>query len=533
MNGMVDQVIEEVRGAWRFRWLAMSAAWAVCIAGWLFVFSMPDMYEASAKVFVDTRTALRPLLQGIAVESDVDSQLNMVKQAMLGRPQLERVARETDLDMRADTPEAFAMVIDRLRSRIQIAGGTNREESGGLYVISYQDPKREKSIEIVDKLLSSFVEDTLGGNREGAESAQKFLRDQLADYERRLSDAEQRLASFKKKNVGMMPGEQGDYFSRLQNEMDAAKKAEATLSVALSRREELQRQLKGEAPFVAGMNPAMGGGGQKSNNGGSGDTSTRIQEAQTRLDELLLRFTDKHPDVVATRETVEQLKQRRQAEIEALRRGDPGAAAAAGASSNPVYQSIQLALNQTEVEIASLRGELGERQRKVNQLRGLVDTVPEVEAEFSRLNRDYDVTKTQYTTLLDRLEKARLSEQADETGVVKFQIVDPPAAGFDPVAPNRVLLLAIVLLAGLGVGGGLAYLLHQMRPVFNNVRSLTEVTGIPVLGSVSMTWLDKKRAESRLRKLAFSGVAGMLLVTFFGVVLFHGVAVRLMQRVVS
>ena len=201
-----------------------------------------------------------------------------------------------------------------------------------------------------------------------------------------MSDAEQRLADFKKKNVGMMPGEQGDYFSRLQNEMDAAKKAEATLSVALSRREELQRQLKGEAPFVAGANSTLGGGGQKSNGGGGGDTSTRIQEAQTRLDELLLRFTDKHPDVVATRETVEQLKQRRQAEIEALRRGDPGAAAAAGASSNPVYQSIQLALNQTEVEIASLRGELGERQRKVTQLRGLVDTVPEVEAGFSRLN---------------------------------------------------------------------------------------------------------------------------------------------------
>lgn len=533
MSQIVNQVIDELRGAWRFRWLAMGLAWLVCLAGWLFVFAMPDMYEATAKVFVDTRTVLRPLLRDLTVESDVDSQLTLVRQAMLGRPQLERVARETDLDLRAETPEARAAMIDTLRTRISIQGGPggDRDASGGLYVISYQDSNRDKSIEVVDKLLNSFVEDTLGGNREGSETAQRFLVKQIEDYEKKLSEAENRLAEFKKKNVGLMPGEQtGDYFSRLQNEIDAAKKAESMLGVALSRREELQRQLRGEVPFVAGGSSTSG---PKSGGGGANDTTARIQEAQARLDDLLLRFTDKHPDVVATRETLEQLKQRRDAEVEALRRGDPGAMANAGAASNPVYQSIQLALNQVEVEIAALRGEIAERNRKVGQLRSMVDTVPQVEAEFARLNRDYEVTREGYRELVDRLQKARLSERADETGVVKFQVVDPPAAGFSPVAPNRIRLLAVVLVAGLGLGGGLAYLLHQLRPVFNNSRSLGEITGLPVLGAVSMTFVDRKRAESRLRKLAFSGAAAALVLVFFGVVLFQSAGARLMQRVIS
>jgi polysaccharide chain length determinant protein (PEP-CTERM system associated) len=377
MTAILDQIIDQLRGAWRFRWWAMAAAWLVSVGGWLFVFTLPDMYEASAKVFVDTRTALRPLLQGLAVDSDVDSQLMMVRQAMLGRPQLERVAQEAQLDLGASTPQQRAVLIDKLRSRISIEGGGNREVSGGLYTIKYQDPRRDKSIEVVDKLLTSFVEDTLGGKREGSENAQRFLRDQIADYERRLSEAEARLADFKKKNVGLMPGEQGDYFSRLQNEMDAAKKAQATLSVAVSRRDELQRQLRGEVPFVSG-GASTTANGQRNNGSGGGDTNSRILETQARLEELLLRFTDKHPDVIAMKETLTQLRARRDEELAALRRGDPGAAARSGAASNPVYQSIQLALNQTEVEIAALRGEVGDRQRKVAELRALVDTVPEV-----------------------------------------------------------------------------------------------------------------------------------------------------------
>ena len=123
MNQAVEKVIDELRGAWRFRWLAMCLAWVVCIFGWLFVFSMPDMYQATAKVYVDTRTVLRPLLDKLTVETNVDSQLALVRQGILGRPQLERVARETDLDLRAETPAQRASLIDALRSRISIEGG--------------------------------------------------------------------------------------------------------------------------------------------------------------------------------------------------------------------------------------------------------------------------------------------------------------------------------------------------------------------------------------------------------------------------
>jgi polysaccharide chain length determinant protein (PEP-CTERM system associated) len=519
MQELIDKLLDDLRGAWRFHRIAIVVAWTVCLVGWLGILLLPDMYEARARVFVDTRTALKPLLQGLAIDQDVNAQINFVRQSLLSSPQLEKVARSSGmLDATVDTPEKRAQIIDDLRTHITLTvvsaaeQGSERETSGGtIYAIQYLDKARPRALQVVETLLNTFVEDTLGGKRQGSQNAQKFLQDQIRDYEQRLRASEDRLAAFKKTNVGLMPTEQGDYFSRLQNEIDAASKVQGDLALAQARRTELGRQLRGDETLAATSASPGGLPGAPAAN----DTLSRIKETQTRLDELLLRYTDRHPDVIAQKETLGQLKQRRQSEIEALRRGDPNAAAASGASSNPVYQSIQLSLNQADVEVASLRRQLSDHQSKVAELRARLDTMPQVEAEYARLNRDYDVTKTQYTALVDRLDKSRLGEEADTSGSVKFNVIDPPAADFQPVSPKRALLVIGVLAAGIGLGIGVAYLLHLLRPVFNLPRALSEATGLPVLGVVSLARLAQHQSTRRRSYLWCS--AGLLLLVVVGI----------------
>jgi polysaccharide chain length determinant protein (PEP-CTERM system associated) len=490
MNVIVEEVLEEVRGAWRFRWWALAAAWLLGVLGWAVVMLLPDMYEGRATVFVDTRTALRPVLQGLAVEQDVEAELNFVRQSLLGAPQLEKIARDVGLLNPAltDVRERVS-VIDGLRDRIAItvtsaSSSEGAREAGSIYGIVYQDRNRARSLKVVGELLNTLIVDTLGGKRQGSQDAQKFLETQIRDYETRLRAAEDKLADFKKHNVGAMPTEEGGYFARLQSEMDAVKTAQTALSVAMSRREELTRQLNGESPLSAAATPGLVPGGPGAAAGG-GDTLSRIRETQAHLDELLLNYTDKHPDVIAARQTLAELTARRASEIESLRRGDASALANSGAAANPVYQSIQLALNQADVEIASLRRQLGDHQSRVADLRRALDTMPKVEAEYAQLNRDYDVNKTQYTALLTQLEKAKLGQEADTNGSVRFEIVEPPNAEYRPVSPHRSLLVLVVLGLALGCGAGLAYLIQMLKPVFWSVRTLAENTGATVLGAVS------------------------------------------------
>jgi polysaccharide chain length determinant protein (PEP-CTERM system associated) len=514
MQDLLQMVLDMARGAWRFRRFALMLAWLVAILGWVAVFVLPDLYQASSRVFVDTRTAVKSATAGLTLESDVGAQLNLVRQSLLSHPQLEPVAAEMGIiDRRTMNPQQTLAALAKMRERIELSvisgGDSSDKDAGSIYTIRFSDPSRDRALRVVQILQNNLIENTLGGKREGSEGAQKFLEAQIRELEKRLATAEDSLAAFKKAHVGLMPDNTGGYFQRLQLEIDAVSKSRSSLAVAMSRREELARQLKGDIPIVASSGSSPMPQGQSS----AGDTMARIKETQARLDELLLRFTDKHPDVVAARENLAQLKARRASEVDALRRGDAAAIAASGVSANPVYQSIQLQVNQTDVEIAQLRRELSGHQANVEELRGSLDTMPQVEAEYARLNRDYDVTKANYTALVERLEKSRLGEEASTSGSVRFDVVEPPNADFNPISPKRSLLVVGVLFAALGMGAGLAFLLHQLRPIFTSVKTLTDGTGLQVLGSVSMAWLEHQSNNRRKSYVRYAvAVAGLLLV---------------------
>ena len=528
----LDKVIDQIRSGWRFRWVALAVAFVVVLIGWTFVFALPDLYQADARVFVDTRTALKPALQGLTTEQNVDAQINYVRQSLLEGPQLERIARSTgvlptlivDERSQAKILSAFA---NRVTLTVLSAGnqGDERSTAGTIYSFSYFDENHERSLRVIKALLDTFVEQTLGGKREGSEQAQQFLAAQIKDYEQRLSSAEDRLATFKKQNVGLMPSEQGGYFAQLQNETDAAKKAESELSVAVSRRDELTRQLHGDAAIsAAGPSlPATGGRGVS----GASDTLSRIQEAQAKLDELRLKYTDKHPDVIAALATLEELKDRRVAELESLKRGDAGAIASSGAGNNPVYQNIQLELNKEEVGIAALRRELAQHQTTVADLRQRLNSAPQVEAEFQQLNRDYDVNKTQYAALVESYQKARLGERADNAGSVRFEVVLPPSAAVTPVWPKRTAFLAGILIAGVGAGIGLAFVLHVVNPIVSSVVAINELTPLPVLGVVGVAFPSLHRRHFRRGAFGFSAAAACLLIAFVIAVMLNRSGVRL------
>jgi polysaccharide chain length determinant protein (PEP-CTERM system associated) len=517
VNPLINEIRDQVAGSWRYRWYAVAVAAALALVGWLAVFGLPDVYEADASVFVDTRTALKPALQGLTVEQDIDGELSFVRQSLLADPSLQRIARETGL-LAATIPDRQRQeLLARMRGRITISvrSANGREEeratAGSIYHIAYQDSDRSRSLRVAGILLDSFANETLGGKREGSENVQQFLQTQLTDYEKRLRVAEDRLAEFKSRHIGLMPTDQGGYFAQLQKESEAVAGMKTKLAEAQSRRAALIRQLHGDvAVAAAAPGQAAGGAGSK----GSLDTLSRVDEAQARLDELLLRYTDAHPDVIAARQTLEELKRRRATEIESLRQGDPAAAASSRASANPIYQSIQLALNQVDVDIADLSTELMQHESKVTELRRYVDTAPQVEAEFSQLNRDYDVNKVQYTALLANLQKARLGERAVGAGSVRFEIVQPPTAPFGPVWPRRKLLLLGVLAAALAVGASLAYGLNYLFPVVSSGDAPWRLLGVPVLGRVTVAFPERERRVFRRDLLRISMATACLFVAF-------------------
>ena len=529
MNPLINEVWDQVTGSWRFRWLALAVAAALALAGWVAVFSLEDRYEAGASVFVDPRTALKPALQGLTTEQDIDAELSFVRQSLLAGPSLQRIANQGGLLPAAATDQQRQALLAGMRARIDISANSangheeDRNTVGNIYHIAYQDRDRARSLRVVGILLDTLVNETLGGKREGSENAQQFLESQIADYEKRLRLAEDRLAAFKSKHLGLMPQEQGGYFAELQKESDAVATVKTKLAEAESRRATLLRQLHGDVALTAAAGGQGGGAGSK----GALDTQSRIEEAESRLDDLLSKFTEKHPDVVATRATLEALKRRRAQELQGVRDGDPAAVAASRASTNPVYQSVQLHLNEVDVEIADLNIERAQHEAKVADLRRYLDSAPQVEAEYAQLNRDYDVNKAQYTALLASLQKARLGERAVSAGSVRFEVVQPPAAPYGPVWPRRKLFLAMTLLAALAAGTVLAYGLNYLFPVVDSSGSIARIIGVPILGEVSAAFPERERRAFRRDLLRISMATTCFLAAFAVAVILSQAGYRL------
>ncbi|MCZ6559972.1 MAG: hypothetical protein O6931_03670, partial [Gammaproteobacteria bacterium] len=275
-------IINEIRGAWRFRWWAMLAVWVICLFGWAAIFMLPDQFEAQSRFYVNTTTRLDEVMGGVIIKADEGSQIALVRQAMLSGPVLSRVARETDLDLRATSLIEQEQLLAKLRRTISIQStSTRRGSDDGVYQITYRDVERTKSIAVVSNLLNTFKEDVISGRAKGSNETIRFLDKEIATYQTQLREHELAIADFKRENVGLLPGESGGYFERLQIALDNLQNLTAQLSILDDRRRALTDQL-------VRQDPSLTGDGELTL---VSDADERIESLEQNLEGLLLRYT--------------------------------------------------------------------------------------------------------------------------------------------------------------------------------------------------------------------------------------------------
>ena len=518
MHDMWAQLLGLLRGTWNHRWTAMAIAWPVLIAGLAAVYLVPNKYEASARIYVDTQSVLRPLMSGMTVLPNLDQQVTLMTRTLLARPNLEKLLRMSDLDLRARRPEDREKLLEQLQKDITLGAAGNN-----LYTITFRAEDRGLTQRVVQSLMTIFVEGSLGDNRKDSESARKFIQEQIKGYEEKLVNAENRVKDFRLKYMGSLPGSGTDYFGRMQEVGNRLTQAKMDLREAEDGREAIKKQLTEEEPALIDIDsPALAeqpGSPNANPIRANPVLEARIESLRKEVDTLLLKYTNEHPDVVAGRRLLGQLEAQRDEEIALLRvraeeakRAAEAAAAKAKASggrntrsNNPVFQQLRVSLAESEATVASMRARVNTLEADLAALRAKAASVPAIEAEFAQLNRDYEVHRQNYQNLLARRESATLSgEMENQSKLVDFRIVDPPRVSPTPVWPNRPLLVSLVFVAALAAGIGLAFVVSQVRPIVLETKTLREIANRPLLGSVSMIWNNEQRRRARLGMLTFA-----------------------------
>ena len=502
MQEIIDLVIYYARAVWNKRWYALVIAWVLAIGGWAFVMKLPNEYQASARVNIDTQSVLRPMLRGLAFTTSARQQVALMVSTLLSRPNLEKIARITDLDLTVKTEQEMDALLNELKSGIRLSRVDRGQD---LYKISYTHSDRDVAKKVVQAVLTVFVENTLGGNREDSVTARRFLDAELKEYEQRLKEAEGRVVEFKRKNIAYLSGSGGDFYQRLQEMMKQVESAKLALTEVERQRDSIKGQLESQKLDLAEIE------------GDGGKVKTvyddRINALETRLDEMFLKYTERHPDVITIKAQVEDLKQKRDEEIASRNEIlDPD---------NPIFQSLQLSLGESEARVAALQARVKNFEQKVENLQKMVHTVPAIEAEMADLNRDYGVVKNKFQELLSRREQAALSQKASQASDdIQFKVIDPTRVPFEPSGPPRIKYMSGVLAAAFGAGIGFALLLVIIRPTFASAKMLALETGLPVLGTVGYV-RDSTIAVARRHFIYFVGLTFLLLALFSALMLYQ------------
>jgi hypothetical protein len=189
---------------------------------------------------------------------------------------------------------------------------------------------------------------------------------------------------------------------------------------------------------------------------------------------------------------------------------------------SPVFQQLRISLADAEATVASARAKLAGYENQYRQLQARAQLVPQVEAEFAQLNRDYDVQKTTYARLLSRREAAGMGMDVQDTGGARFRVIDPPRVSREPIAPNRIALLAIACVLSLVVGVVASFVASELMPIFHDARTLREVSKRPILGMVSMLATPELLRTQRHNSYAFAGGLCGLLVSLVAILTIAG-----------
>ena len=125
MDELVQQGLAVLRGMWHRRWIGLAAAWVVAIVVVTIALRVPDRYEAAARVYVDTQTLLRPLMEGLSIQPNLEQQVVLLSRTLISRPNVEKVVRMADLDLATTSVAARDDLIDSVGSGLRLGGGTS------------------------------------------------------------------------------------------------------------------------------------------------------------------------------------------------------------------------------------------------------------------------------------------------------------------------------------------------------------------------------------------------------------------------
>jgi polysaccharide biosynthesis transport protein len=482
------------RMLWKKRWVVLTV-WVVLLAVTaVVVYKLPAVYTAEATVLVDSQKIPERYVNS-SVNTDVGDRLATINQQIMSSSRLMRIIETFDLYKKERKTMTQEEIIEQMRKDISInlvRGWTGGRP--GAFKMGYEGPIPSVVAGVANQLANLYVEENLKTRESQAEGTADFLDSQMEDSKKKLEELDRQVSEFKHAHSGSLPEQENSLLAtvsgmqvRLQGVQDAVNRLQENKTMAetaLGAAETTERLLfESVQPKRVGSAPTMG----QSATSSSAPVRKRSEVAEDTLQQLRLRYNERYPEIQSLKEEVARLKRIEQAEEtrstapdaaqsastqDSPKDGSTTAEAVANSGTKPVVVVTREILQEREriatlkTQLSNLANELkfqsSEQERLVKLMasyQGRIESLPLVEQQMAALTRDYENSKANYKSLLEKkLAAGMATDMERRQQAERFTIIDPAQVPEKPTKPNRPLLSAIgaALSIGLGLIVGLA-----------------------------------------------------------------------------
>jgi polysaccharide chain length determinant protein (PEP-CTERM system associated) len=470
---------------------------------------LPKVYRASTVILVQAQKVPESYVRPTLIEP-VTERLNTISQEILSRSRLETVINEFNLYSDLLGKLHMEEIVDMMRTKIEV-----KVQRPNAFSVSFEGTEPGTVMKVTNKLASMFIEENLKFRESRVGGTAEFISKELQEAESSLKKKEDTVQRFKERNMGQLPEQLEANLRILERLQQQYKTASDNLSAAEDRIVFLQNQIEQVMDRQSGSRVSSTtlltrrrltqGESVQSEPGPEQSLAAQLSALKRELADAESKYTESHPDVVNLKRKIAALEPRvkkqeeeRERRLRELReRQDEVAAPSAFldpaserliAQYRAQFREAQLETKRLKEETANLKDQIALYQRRIEE-------TPKREQEMVRINRDYDLLKIYYQSLVDKKYQAQMAENLERKQQgEQFRILDPARLPEKPYKPDRNTVLAMGAVFGLAIGLGLALFRESMDRSFYEVSDLEAYLGLPVLTTILNLNEEEKKA---------------------------------------
>ena len=450
---------------------------------------LPKKYTSSTTILVEERNIIAPLMEGRAVATSVVDRASILREVAFSKRVMHEILKTGGWLEGNPSPIERDKLIEKIVGRTVVSN-----PRANLIEISYSDTDAERAYRVTQRFAELVIEESLSTKERESREAYGFIDSQVGQYHKKLTTAESQLEQFRNSNPDARTGVDADVNARIGELRRVVETGRMELIDLRSQEGALRSQLSGESEITMVQTRA-------------GQFRARLAELQSQRDQLLMAYTEQHPDVVRVQHQMRDLEEElRREEGQQQNARASGATLDGPAAFNPLYGELRSKLAEagrrsaaTAARVATAEGLLAEELSRSSR-------IASSESALAELTRDYEVNRDLYQDLLKRRENARVSMNLDaEQRGLSFRIQEPAAM---PLRPSG---LRVMHVAGAGIVLAMALpllLLFGLIRLDPRVRSPLQIereAGLPVLGSMP-SYLNRKKRGQQLRRYALAAM---------------------------